>query len=345
MGVECAAAVVASVPLRITIEFIADLVCPWCFIGWERLQKAAVQAKQQNIAIEIKWTPFILRRQLPKEGVDKLQMFAEQLGEGAAAAKLDDIKRTAAEADGLILNFKGQRAGNSEDAHRLLLWTEVHHPALWPGLAKTLFTYYNQQKMWIGDLNVLLAAAQEAGLPVTDIKLLLADGSVHSAELEEGLRRSTVLGTSAVPLYIISDDVRLPGALPVSELLSHIDSEARSPRSLCRWYVDRANAHDLDGLAEMLSPNVDMFGGPCDRAGLSDFFSLYPEIHWEVRTAYEYSEVDGNTVGFAYTRTWRDRQTDSCLAVNAAEQISFNHQGQVVKIAYTVPPSGPLPCS
>merc|ERR1711907_435 len=138
-----------------------------------------------------------------------------------------------------------------------------------------------------------------------------------------------MLGTSGVPHFIIGGTLQVPGAVSGSELLSHIESASQAPQCLCQWYVERANAHDIEGLAEMLAPNVDMFGGPCDHAGLVDFFALYPEVHWEVTSKYEPYESDPSTVAFTYTRTWRDSQNGTCRAVDAAEQISFNQQGQV----------------
>ena len=54
----------------------------------------------------------------------------------------------------------------------------------------------------------------------------------------------------------------------------------------CERYVRTANAHDLPGLAAQLAADVDMFGGPCDLAGLEAFFAGYPEIHWTVTSAY-----------------------------------------------------------
>lgn len=87
----------------------------------------------------------------------------------------------------------------------------------------------------------------------------------------------------------------------------------------------------------MLAPDVDMFGGPCDRAGLADFFASYPEIRWRVTSEYA-TGADGRTVSFAYTRSWQGAD-GTRLEVDAAEAITFDARGKVAKIAYTRAPS------
>ena len=85
-----------------------------------------------------------------------------------------------------------------------------------------------------------------------------------------------------------------------------------------------------------------MFGGPCDLAGLQDFYAAYPEIQWELASRYRVLDeaADPRTVTFSYTRTWRGPAGER-LAVDAEESISFNGAGKVARIAYTKPPTEP----
>ena len=304
-----------------------------------RFQKAASEAAaHDNISIDLTFTPFILRRHLPKEGVSKLEMFSAAMGgEANARAKFAQIKG-AAEDDGLCLDFDGQRAGNSEDAHRLLLWASATHGQRWLPLLEALFRKYNCDRQWIGDVKVLTDAAEAAGLPSSDAAELLHNTSAFSDTLEAGLARSAELGTSGVPLFVVDGRATLPGAVPATELLAAIRAASRSPLRLAQWYVERANAHDIAGLAEMLAVDVDMFGGPCDRSGLDDFFAMYPQVHWQVTSAYAVREDDPNTVVFEYTRTWMGPD-GARLAVDAAEAITFDGAGHVSRIAYTLEPS------
>jgi hypothetical protein len=132
---------------RVRVEVVADVVCPWCYIGHSRLQAASRMAAEMGIVVEPVFTPFILRRHLPKAGIDKTKMFAQQFGSIASVRqKYAGITR-AAVADGLCFDPEGQLAGNSEDAHRLLLWandrTQPHQGRHFEALLEELFLVYN----------------------------------------------------------------------------------------------------------------------------------------------------------------------------------------------------------
>ncbi len=104
-------------------------------------------AAEMGIVVEHVFTPFILRRHLPKAGIDKTEMFTQQFGSIAAVRqKYAGIARAAA-GDGLCFDPEGQLAGNSEDAHRLLLWandrTQPHQGQHFEALLEELFLLYN----------------------------------------------------------------------------------------------------------------------------------------------------------------------------------------------------------
>ena len=121
---------------------------------------------------------------------------------------------------------------------------------------------------------------------------------------------------------------------------ANVPAAAASPAKLCELYVRTANAHDLRGLASMLSADVDMFGGPCDLAGLEEFYTSYPEIQWRVTSEYAPLADNPRTVEFAYTRSWRAASGER-LSVDAVETIAFDADGKVAKIAYTRAPTEP----
>ena len=104
---------------RVQIEMVADVVCPYCYIGLDRLHRAL--ATVPDTAVDVTYTPFILRRHLPKTGVLKLDVFRQQFGDAAQGERVLAQVQAAAAANGLCFDNVDQRAGNSEDAHRLLL--------------------------------------------------------------------------------------------------------------------------------------------------------------------------------------------------------------------------------
>ena len=345
MVATCPATVVTmlahSVPRRVSVELVADLVCPWCYIGLHRLLKAAAAAAtDHNIQVDVSYTPFILRRHLPREGVDKVQMFADQgMGEAGARAKFAHIQQAGRE-DGLHLDFQGQRAGNSEDAHRLLVWAAHEHGPEWLSLITQLFESYNTKRGWLGEPSVLLAAVDGASLPSAEAEAVIADQTAFSKELEAGLRRSAQLGAQGVPLFVVDESYRIPGAASTAQLLGALVAAANTPRRLAQFYVDTANAHDLPALAQQLAEDVDMFGGPCDLEGLRGFFASYPSVHWKVTSEYKQLDGDDATIIFEYTRTW-EAEPGQRLASDAEEAMIFNAEGKVQRIYYTRRPSDP----
>lgn len=220
----------SAVPV-VKIEMVADVVCPYCYIGFKHLQDAVQKARERSLPIDVQvtYTPFILRRQLPKEGVDKLSMFKQKFGsQDQARSVLEGIKQNAANA-GLCMNLDGQRAGNSEDAHRLLLWARTYGKEL--ELFENMVKAYNCEQSWLGEHEVLVRSAAKSGLPEEEARQVLADPNASLEALETGLQRSERLGVSGVPLFVVNDRQTVPGALPSDHFLRIFESLAVPPRS------------------------------------------------------------------------------------------------------------------
>ena len=203
---------------RVQIEMVADVVCPYCYIGLDRLQRAL--AAMPDTAVDVTYTPFILRRHLPKAGVPKLEVFRQQFGDAAQGEHvLAQVQATAA-ADGLCFDVTDQRAGNSEDAHRLLLWAGSYQLQLFEQMVRA----YNCERGWLGDHAVLLAAVQSVdGLDAAAAQAVLADERAFAPELEAGLQRSSGLGVRGVPAFFVNGRPLGPGALSVDALQQAIE--------------------------------------------------------------------------------------------------------------------------
>jgi len=211
----------------VKVEMVADVVCPYCYIGFKHLQDAVQKAKERSLPVDVQvtYTPFILRRHLPKAGVDKLSVFKQKFGgnEDQARRVFEGVKQSAADA-GLCMNLDGQRAGNSEDAHRLLLWARSFGKDL--ELFETMVRAYNCEQGWLGDHEVLARSAVESGLPEEEARKVLADPKSSLEALESGLERSESLGVSGVPFFVVNDRQTVPGALPSDHFLSMFESLA-----------------------------------------------------------------------------------------------------------------------
>lgn len=212
-----AAAGAMSNPIR--IEMVADIVCPYCYIGLMRLQRA-IAGSTTPTNVQVTFTPFILRRHLPKEGIPKEEVFRQQYGSDAHGAQvLAQVCATAAD-DGMEFNLTGQRAGNSEDAHRLLLWAGPRVLPLFESMGKA----YNEEQFWLGDhANLMAAVRRTSGLDVDEAAAVLADPSAYADELDAGLRRAHELGVTGVPAFFVNGALLGTGALSEGALRSVIE--------------------------------------------------------------------------------------------------------------------------
>ena len=210
------AAVGASQP--VIVEMVADVVCPYCHIGLKRLERA-IAATSHAANIHVRYTPFILRRHLPKEGVPKREVFREQFGSYDKAERvISQVVETASE-DGLVFNLTTQMAGNSEDAHRLMMWAGPKAVTLFEDLAKA----YNQEQLWVGDHDVLVRSASRSNLDREAAGKMLADPSAYQDELEAGLRRARSLGVTSVPAFFVNGVLLGTGALSEGALRSVLE--------------------------------------------------------------------------------------------------------------------------
>mmetsp|Transcript_75034 Transcript_75034/g.132921 ORF Transcript_75034/g.132921 Transcript_75034/m.132921 type:complete len:271 (-) Transcript_75034:2-814(-) len=209
-----------STESMIEVLMIADVVCPYCYIGYWRLQKAVSKVHELGLPfkVQIKYEPFILRRHLPREGIDKISVFRKQFGSEAQARQVfAGISQTAA-ADRLCFDPTGQRAGNSEDAHRLLLWAGSFGKTL--ALYESMVKAYNCERGWLGDHEVLVSCAAEVGLNAGDARMVLNNASHGLESLNTGLDYSNSLGVSGVPYFVVVNKSKtFSGAISSAEFV------------------------------------------------------------------------------------------------------------------------------
>jgi len=203
------------------IDIVSDVVCPWCFIGKRRLEKAL--ALRPEIAVEITWRPFQLNPDLPPEGIERQAYLATKFG---GAAQAERIHATLAEAGATVdIAFafdRIRRTPNTCDAHRLLRYAGAEGNA--ERMVEALFRAYFIDGRDIGDRAVLAAIADEVGLDAAGAGAFLAS----AAELEQVMaedRGARRLGINAVPCFIFERHYAVSGAqepeffLPVFDLV------------------------------------------------------------------------------------------------------------------------------
>jgi predicted DsbA family dithiol-disulfide isomerase len=201
----------------ISIDVISDVICPWCFLGKRRLDKAI--GLLDDIKVEVNWRPFFLDPNIPKEGMSRRTYLENKFGAERLKTIHDPIL-AAGKADGVPYAFdRIMRTPNTMDAHRLIRWS--HEAGKQHDVAERLFMAYFNEGLDIGDRKVLLKIAGEAGMDEADISTKLADVTdidAVNAEVERAYR----MGVTGVPCFIFAQKQGLMGAQPAEVLADAI---------------------------------------------------------------------------------------------------------------------------
>lgn len=164
-------------PLR--IDFISDVVCPWCVVGYRQLEQAL---KSTATDYEIHWHPFELNPDMPAEGQNLREHLAEKYGSTPEQSQENRARLTEL---GANLDFRfafsdETRMVNTFDAHRLIHWAETLGGG--HALKQALFAAYFSEQRDVSDAAVLIDVAEKAGLDAAEAKAVL-DGQRYAAEV------------------------------------------------------------------------------------------------------------------------------------------------------------------
>jgi predicted DsbA family dithiol-disulfide isomerase len=214
-------------PKPMQIDFVSDVVCPWCVIGLKGLEKALENLKG-TVDATVALQPFELNPDMPREGQDVAEHVAQKFGgatEQLTAAR-DAIKTRAAGLGFTMAMKEDSRIWNSFDAHRLIHWAGLTGKGV--ALKLALFEAYFTEGANITDPDVLAAKAESAGLDGGEAREVLSSGrytdEVHAAE--ETWRRA---GITSVPSVIVNRKYLISGGQPAAvfeESLRKIAAEA-----------------------------------------------------------------------------------------------------------------------
>ena len=194
---------------EVSIEVVSDVICPWCYIGKRRLEKALALLGSE-IRPVVRWLPFQLNPDMPPEGMARAQYRAAKFGSLERARSLD--ARVAAEGAGEGIHFafeRMERTPNTVAAHRLIALAQQH--GLGDRVVDALFKAYFEDAQDIGDAQVLGEIAARCGVPGWP----QAGAGLDVEALEEQMRGH---GISAVPTFIFARKLGVSGAHPPESL-------------------------------------------------------------------------------------------------------------------------------
>jgi len=194
----------------LNIDIVSDITCPWCAIGLRGLEEGLARAGDA-VDATIRFHPFELNPDMPPEGRNIVEHLGERLGASPEqlAASRDTLKARATELDFVMVQGPESRIYNTFDAHRLLAWAEPSGKQ--QALKRALFEAYFSLGQNLGDTDVLVAAAEKAGLDGDEARTVLAsDRFAEDVRQEEYLWQSR--GIQGVPAFIFEGKYLVSGA-------------------------------------------------------------------------------------------------------------------------------------
>jgi predicted DsbA family dithiol-disulfide isomerase len=206
---------------KLAVDVWSDIVCPWCAIGSRRLD-TALSRFSQSAAVEVVWHAFELDPSAPAihDGSNAARL-ARKYGRTVpeAEAMIRNVSETAAK-DGLDFRLLAARSGNTFDAHRLL------QLALERGVQNAVkdrfFRGYMTEELPIGDHEVLVRLAAEAGLDAAEARAVLTSDR-FGAEVRDDEQVARRLGITGVPFFVFGGRLAVSGAQPAEILLRALD--------------------------------------------------------------------------------------------------------------------------
>jgi predicted DsbA family dithiol-disulfide isomerase len=201
------------------IDFVSDVVCPWCVIGLKELE-TALGRLGDLVAPEIHFQPFELNPAMPHDGENMDQHIAHKYGRSAeeTATIRGRIKDRAAHVGFAIKTGPESRIYNSFDAHRLLHWAGLEtDPArnLQAELKHALFQAYFTEGRNIADHAVLLAKAESVGLDPVEARAVLESGR-YAEEVRAAEQEWQGAGINSVPAIVIDKAYLISGGQPAA---------------------------------------------------------------------------------------------------------------------------------
>ncbi len=214
------------------IEVVSDVVCPWCYIGKRRLEKAL--ALKPEIPVEVHFRPYFLNPWVPREGMNRDDYLTTKFGSVDRYKAIAGRVSAAAAAEGLTYALdKMKRQPNTLDAHRLILWAgqdgnKVGNSAR---MKQRLMDLYFSEGGDLSDPSVLVRAAADIGLdPDMVRKMLASDRDVERIEREANAAKEA--GIDGVPTFIFGGLAAVSGAQSPETLADAIEQVANNREQL-----------------------------------------------------------------------------------------------------------------
>jgi len=196
----------------IYVDIVSDTICPWCYIGKRRFERALDLSGRNDIAIS--WRPFQLNPDMPPEGMTRDDYVRAKFGGGDRPRQIYQAIAESGREAGIEFQFsKIKRTPNTVLSHRLIFWSAAQERQ--DEVVAELFRGYFEDGFDIGDLDTLVECAGRAGLDRELARqFLLSDEGRQEVVASDVYARR--LGINGVPCFIVNRKYAVSGAQPPS---------------------------------------------------------------------------------------------------------------------------------
>ena len=201
----------------LTVEVYSDAICPWCYVGKRRLERA-LQHVGDTVKTYVAWRPFQLNPTMPKDGMDRAAYLEAKFGSLDTFNEMEQRLLEAGQTEQIAFAFqKINRTPNTFLAHRLI-WYAGQQDCQ-DAIVHQLFKVYFEEGLDIGSTAVLVELGDRVGLQAAPF--LASNDGVAEVKAEESVGHK--LGIRGVPYFIVNGTSAISGAQPVETFVSAID--------------------------------------------------------------------------------------------------------------------------
>ena len=200
------------------VDIYSDIVCPWCYVGKRRMERALTLVGSD---VQVIWRPFQLNPTMPLDGMDRTTYLKAKFGSLEAFGQMEEQLLAAGADEQIPFAFeKIQRTPNTFAAHRLVWYAAQQEKQ--DSVVDALFRGYFLEGKNIGDVTTLTHVAAEAGLDrIETEEFLESEKGVVEVKAEEAVGRR--LGIRGVPYVVFNGRISISGAQPPDIFVTAIE--------------------------------------------------------------------------------------------------------------------------
>lgn len=199
------------------VEIFSDVICPWCYVGKRRFERALSQIEKQ-VTPRVAWKPFQLNPTMPKDGMDRRIYLETKFGSLGVFSEMEQRLLEAGRVEQIRFAFeKIARTPNTFPAHRLIWYAGQR--GCQDVMVEQLFRGYFEEGLDIGSLPVLVELADRSGLRASEF--LMSEEGTAEVKAEESIGHR--LGIRGVPYFVIDRNYGISGAQPVEVFVAAME--------------------------------------------------------------------------------------------------------------------------